>query len=174
MASCGAAAVPAGFEGRARPHACRMRRWSPAAMSASLSPAARADSKNAPGVTYLPGSVTHSEEVSVTGARQSASDCRAAVRHASRASRGPQPGRCPPEIASHIQAFVIAIEHVHGAALLPRLSVQLTQQQHRAWTGVNAEKAVTMRAILTPRVQSRAGSRQFCSMEARTCCAAQH
>ena len=37
-----------------------------------------------------------------------------------------------PEVARHVQALMVAVEHVHRAALLPRLPVQLTQQQHRA------------------------------------------
>ncbi len=36
-----------------------------------------------------------------------------------------------PEVASHIQALVVAVEHVDCTTLLPRLPVQLTQQQHR-------------------------------------------
>ena len=35
-----------------------------------------------------------------------------------------------PEVARHVQGLMVAIEHVHRATLLPRLPVQLTQQQH--------------------------------------------
>ena len=37
-----------------------------------------------------------------------------------------------PEVAAHVQALVVAIQHVHGAALQPRLPIQFAQQQHRA------------------------------------------
>ncbi len=44
-----------------------------------------------------------------------------------------------PEVPSHIQALVVAIQHVDSAALLPRLTVQLPQQQHRACTHRQAQ-----------------------------------
>ncbi len=38
-----------------------------------------------------------------------------------------------PEVAAHVEALVVAVQHVHRAALQPRLPVQLPQQQDRAW-----------------------------------------
>lgn len=39
---------------------------------------------------------------------------------------------CPPEVTAHIQAFVVAIQHVHCTALLARLLVKVSQQTHNA------------------------------------------
>lgn len=35
-----------------------------------------------------------------------------------------------PEVASHIEALVVAIEHVHSSPLQPRLPIQLPQQNY--------------------------------------------
>ena len=40
--------------------------------------------------------------------------------------------RGAPEVAAHVEALVVAVQHEHGAALQPRLPVQLAQQQHGA------------------------------------------
>ena len=45
--------------------------------------------------------------------------------------RRQEAGRAP-EVAAHVQALVVAVQHVHGAALQPRLPIQLAQQQHGA------------------------------------------
>ena len=153
--------------------ACRMRRWSPAAMSPSLSPAARADSKNAPAVTYLRGVGGGGDSERGWGAAGGGDEGGAGEgelciggqagqrvqRRSGGASHGrrhlppaaARPGRAqqrrqrlrqcallthhpghPPKVAGDVEALVVAVEHVDGTALLPRLAVKLPQQQHGA------------------------------------------
>ncbi len=38
-----------------------------------------------------------------------------------------------PEVAGHVEALVVAIQHEHSAAVRARLAVQLAQQQNGPW-----------------------------------------
>ena len=72
--------------------------------------------------------------VDVCGSQDNFSRALASVRQApcGPVSQAGAVGRGAPEVAAHIQALVVAVQHVHGAALQPRLPIQLAQQQHGA------------------------------------------
>lgn len=71
------------------------------------------------------------------------------------ASAHPSPARPAPEVARHIQALVVAVEHVDCPALLPRLPVQLAQQQHRACVRVRGCLAGCWAAVLVQPLRAR-------------------
>ncbi len=43
--------------------------------------------------------------------------------------------RHPPEVAAHVQAFVVAVEHVNAAAVLSRLAIEIAQQVDDTYVG---------------------------------------